>query len=63
MVIVLPSDIAPSMISRSILYTAETRAIEKVIILSSENMLERFIKAEMHQKRNSGIITKLDNLC
>lgn len=58
-VIVLPSDIAPSMISRSILYTAETRAIDKVIILSSENMLENFLKADMHQKRNSGIITKL----
>lgn len=61
-VIVLPSDVAPSMISRSILYTAVTRAIDKVIILSSENMLERFITADIHPKRNSGIVEKLEKI-
>lgn len=61
-VIVLPSDVALSMISRSILYTAVTRAIDKVIILSSENMLERFITADIHPQRNSGIVDKLEKI-
>jgi hypothetical protein len=35
-------------------------AIDKVIILSSENMLERFITADIHPQRNSGIVEKLE---
>lgn len=58
-VLVLPEYIHPRLITRSILFTAITRAKESLIILSAGNSLQRFLTAEMHQIRKSGICEKL----
>ena len=52
-IIYLPDDVNSHLINRSLLYTATTRASKKLIIISSGDTLERFIKSETATRRNS----------
>lgn len=58
-IILLPEGIHPQMITRSILFTAITRAKESLTILYVGDTLEKFLQSEMHYLRRDGIIAKL----
>lgn len=58
-ILILPEGIHPCMITRSILFTAITRARETITIFYVGDVLERYLQSEMHYTRKSGITQKI----
>ncbi len=58
-ILILPEGIHPRMITRSILFTAITRAKEAISIYYVKDMLDRYLQSEMHNSRKSGITKKV----
>ena len=62
-VVILPiTASAPMLLTRNLLYTAITRAKKLLIVISSENIIDRMIKNYDSKKRNTGLEYKLINM-
>ena len=60
-VVFLPDDVSSSLITRSLLYTAATRAAKTLILISSGDMLEKFIRSTSVARRNSMMTERIIN--
>ena len=54
-ILFLPDDVSKRLISKSLLYTAATRPQERFVIITVNDMLEKFINAPISGDRNSNI--------
>ena len=62
-VVILPiTASAPMLLTRNLLYTAITRAKKLLIVISSNNVINRMIQNYDSKKRNSGLEYKLINI-
>ncbi len=55
-IMIFPEDCPKPLIYRSILYTGITRAKSHLVILNVNHMMEKFVEAPFHQKRNSSLL-------
>lgn len=53
---------APILLTRTLLYTAMTRAKKMLILIGNPNVLEFMIQNENSKKRNTGLEFKLKNI-
>jgi len=62
-VVILPiTASAPMLLTRNLLYTAITRAKKLLIVISSQNIIDRMIQNYDSKKRNTGLEYKLINM-
>ena len=61
-VVIMPlSNAAPMLLTRTLLYTAMTRAKKLLIIVGNKNIIDFMIKNVNSKKRNTGLEFKLRN--
>ena len=53
---------APMLLTRSVLYTAITRAKELLVIVGDDNVLARMVANDRQTQRYSGILWKLNQM-
>ena len=56
------SNAAPMLLTRTLLYTAMTRAKKLLIIVGNKNIIDFMIKNADNIKRNTGLLYKLEKL-
>ena len=62
-VVILPiTATAPMLLTRNLLYTAITRAKKLLIVISSQNIIDKMIQNYDNKKRNTGLEYKLINM-
>ena len=61
--VILPiTMIAPMLLTRNLLYTAITRAKKLLIVISSQNIIDKMLQNYDSKKRNTGLEYKLINM-
>ncbi len=62
MVIMPIIQVAPVLLTRTLLYTAMTRAKKLLILIGNPNIIEFMVQNEDSKKRNTGLEFKLRNV-